>query len=88
MSDHGWDSGERQVEEEEISGESRRQGKQEGEEVAISTHLLEGKHQVKLWRNRDEKQAPPNTPTLPPTLRCYQRGCLFLSASQGKEEKS
>ena len=41
MSDHGWDSGERQVEEERISGESRRQGKQEGEEVAISTHLLE-----------------------------------------------
>ncbi|CAI9164255.1 unnamed protein product [Rangifer tarandus platyrhynchus] len=46
MSDHGWDSGKRQVEEEEISGESRRQGKQEGKEVAISTHLFEAKHQV------------------------------------------
>ena len=59
---------------------------EEGKEVAISTHLLEAKQQVKLCRNRDEKGAPPNTPTLPPTLRCYQRGCLFLPTSQGTEK--
>lgn len=49
------------VEGEEISGESIRRVEQEGKEVAISTNLLEAKHQVKLWRNRDEKGAPPNT---------------------------
>lgn len=49
------------VEGEEISGESIRRVEQEGKGVAISTNLLEAKHQVKLWRNRDEKGAPPNT---------------------------
>ena len=76
------------VEGEEISGESRRRSEQEGKEFAISTHLLEAKHQVMLWRNRDEKGVPSNTAPPAPYTQMLPKGLSLPACQSGKEEKS